>query len=345
MEETILFIDRKNILTDTYEELNNKDIKDRSIKIVYKNEVKNDDYDDVGLKDWLSRISEIIKESDAFTFDSSGNSYIVMDKSDYDSDRIYILAGQILGIAFNNNERLDIKFSSILWKLVLDKDLSLDDLEYFDYYAYDTLKNVEEKDASSMNLTFVDYNEDELIKNGKNIQVTNENKGKYIELMYNRIIYNGVDVDKLDLVKNAFESVVSFSKYKDKNADDIMDQINGEEIVDVDDLIENIEYDSQDKEYVDLFFRIIKKWSNKNLKKIIKFITGSSAVPVKGFAYLEKSIKIMITDNNTNLYPMASTSTNTIFFSKYLSYDEFEEKLFSAINEEDFELNYISGTV
>lgn len=336
MEETILFIDRENILDDTYEELNNKDIKDRSIKITYKNEVNYDDYDDIRLKDWLSRISEIIKESEAFTFDSSGNSYIVKDKSDYDSDRIYILTGQILGIAFNNNERLDIKFSSILWKLILDKDLSLDDMEDFNYYVYDTLKNVEEKDVSSMNLTFVDYYEDELIKNGKNIQVTNENKGKYIELMYNRIIYNGVDVDKLDLVKNAFESVVSFSKYKDKNADDIMDQINGDDIVDVDDLIENIEYNSQDKEYVDLFFKIIKKFSNENLKKLIKFITGSSAVPVKGFTYLEKSINIMITDNNTNWYPMASTCTNTIFFSKYKSYEQFEKKLYLAINAEDF---------
>lgn len=219
MDETTLCIDEENLLYSSINELDQKYIRNSKIKIEYM--TKTGDTYNATLKDWLSEISDIIKESGAFVLDSSGSSYII-DEVYYNSlDEIYALTGKVLGIAFNNNEKIDIKFSSIIWKLILGKELELDDMEYFDFDVYEKLKKVKENDVTLMNLKFVDYYGDELIKDGENVKVTNENKDEYIEWLLNRIIFNGINVDKLELVKEFFEDAVIASKYEDLNVEDI----------------------------------------------------------------------------------------------------------------------------
>ena len=62
--------------------------------------------------------------------------------------------------------------------------------------------------------------------------------------------------------------------------------------------------------FFECFFNVISKWPQENLEKLLKFITGTSVVPVEGFRYFDKlggKIGIQFTNSNKNSYPVSHT--------------------------------------
>lgn len=98
-------------------------------------------------------------------------------------------------------------------------------------------------------------------------------------------------------------------------------------------------YSSDDEDYVDRFFEVISSFDDEDLKKLLKFITGTSVVPVEGFEYFDKlggKINIKFTDSSKQSFPISHTCYNQIELPRYESYWMLKEKLLTAIEVENF---------
>ena len=77
-------------------------------------------------------------------------------------------------------------------------------MEDFNRQLYQSLKWIQENNVEECMLTFVNSNNEELIENGKNIDVTNDNKNIYIDCIKN-IFYEKI----FDLLhKNSFKKII-----------------------------------------------------------------------------------------------------------------------------------------
>lgn len=96
--------------------------------------------------------------------------------------------GRVVGMAVYHGKLVDGFFIRPFYKMMLGKTISLKDMESVDSEYYRSLKYILKEDPISLDLTmsveeehFGETVEVDLIKDGRNIRVTNSNKTQYIE--------------------------------------------------------------------------------------------------------------------------------------------------------------------
>lgn len=96
--------------------------------------------------------------------------------------------GRAAGMAVYHGKLLDAFFIRPFYKMMLDKPITLRDMESVDTEYYKSLKWIMDNDPEELDLTFsVDLDvygrkdQHELLPNGQNIKVTNDNKKEYTE--------------------------------------------------------------------------------------------------------------------------------------------------------------------
>lgn len=345
----VLKITRKNILWDSINELEINEFDTKTMQILYIDEEGRD----LGglIKDWLTSITNAIIETGTFKIVPSGN-YLTIDEKSADNE-VLKFTGKVIAIAVNNNFNANIKLTLFMWKLLLNERITIEDMEEYDHYIYQSLNWISINDVTNMDETFVDQNDEELMKNGRNIKLTNENKNEYVKLMLKKK-FIGNNEKLFKLFKKGFDETVDKKCIKRYNAKQLREEINGTEIIDLDDWKENTkkyyhytndsnEYDedyyneeNDDIEYyIDLFFNVISNWSNEKLQKLLKFITGSSVVPIKGFEYLDGGLFNIQISNDSSRLPEAHTCFNTLVLPRNNA-RQLEKKLLMAIEVVDF---------
>lgn len=332
-----LTIYKNNIIFDSISELQSNNIKGKEIYIEFDDE---EGFDEGGLRrDWLSTITDEIINTGAIIPTPDGEYYTVNNK--YSDNKVFNLIGQVLGVAFNNKQSINLKLMSSIWKFIFNEKVDINDMKEYDNDIYNSLNCIKNSDVTSMYLTFVDSNEEELCDNGKNKEVTNDNKNQYIDrIIQKRLIED--NYSQIEEIRNGFQSAVDISDCSYIGWKEIRDFIKGKENFDIEDMRKNCYYNSDDEDSVDLFFDIISDWPDENLKKLLKFITGTSVVPVEGFEYFDNlggKIGIQFTNSNKNSYPVSHTCNNIIELPRYESKGEFETKLLIAIEVKDFGLS------
>ena len=143
-------------------------------------------------------------------------------------------------------------------------------------------------------------------------------------------------------IKKGFKDAVDILDLRLFKIEQIRNFIEGKENIDMSELIKNTVYNSKDDHYVRQFFDIISNWSQDQLSKLLKFITDISFFPVNGFKNLEDlggAIKIKFIDTDKGSFPVSHVCFNQIEIPKYESISDFEDKLLTAIEVDDFGLS------
>lgn len=219
----------------------------------------------------------------------------------------------MIALAINNECNVNIKFASFIWKLFLNEEIALEDMEEYDHSIYQSLNWILNNDVDELDETFVDRNDEELIKNGKNIKLTNDNKNKYVELIVKKTLMPCKNA--FDLLVNGFNEILL--NELNVSPELLRDTVNGQEKIDLDDWKENTI--CLDDDIKDDFFEILSNWDDENLRKLLKFATGSSVVPINGFADLEKiGGQFTIEINRVEMLPEAHTCFNTLVLPKMI---------------------------
>jgi E3 ubiquitin-protein ligase HUWE1 len=113
--------------------------------------------------------------------------------------RYFKFIGKVIGKALFDECLLECYFVKSLYKIMTGEPLTFQDLEDFDNEFFNNLKWCVENDIEPLYATFVaeqDFfgrvEEIELIENGRNIPVTNENKQLYIEKLTYFKLYTSI---------------------------------------------------------------------------------------------------------------------------------------------------------
>lgn len=269
-------VDRKKILRDSIDEFNRIHKPFHSISVEYKGE---NGFDGGGLKkDWFSQICESLKESNVFSPVPNGSSYIF--NLNECNDSIIEFTGKFIALAMINRIPIPFKLTSSIFKYLLNEKVTTKDMNEYDSEIFQSLKWISENNPDPLMMTFVNSNDEPLCTNGENIKLNNENKFRYIKMIVNDVLLKKY-LHPLRVLKNGFNKIINSRRVSlYLNSKDVRECIGSCDVIYIDDWKRNVIFSKYDSMKVESFFNVISKWPQEKIGKLLKFITGSSVVPI-----------------------------------------------------------------
>ena len=296
-------INRENILEESMNQFENINPY-KELKIDFKGEVS----EDAGglIREWLTVLFDILLEKCNLFEKSDTNeiSYIIKKNINITnkSKSKFTFIGKLLAKALLENLTVNCCFNKIIFQILLNEIITLDDLVFIDKPLYTSLKNLIEmnkkgEDISILELYFsIQYKDsknklitNELIENGDSIQVKSENLDLYIQKRIEYLIKT--QKKSVNLIKQGFNSIIPIKELLIFNSDQLSLLINGTPFIDVDDWRINTTYKNYEEldEVITIFWDILSNLSQEELSKFLLFCTGSTRVPIGGFKTLESN--------------------------------------------------------
>lgn len=260
--------------------------------------------------------------------------------------------GRIIGIAIFHGHYIDGGFTTPFYKMLLNKPITLEDIEGVDPELHRSLtyilENKLEKDIIDTTFaveqsSFGVLKLHELKTGGQNIQLTEDNKKEYVKLYVTYRFMRGIEQQFLALQKGLTE-VVPGTLLKPFDEREIELIISGIGTIDIEDWKRNtrLKHCAPDMPVVKWFWEIIEQnYSQEMRLRLLQFVTGSSRVPLQGFKALQGStgaagprlFTIHLTDVPTDNLPKAHTCFNRLDLPKYESKQKLLDKLSQAVEE------------
>ncbi|RWA07629.1 hypothetical protein EKO27_g7492 [Xylaria grammica] len=255
--------------------------------------------------------------------------------------------GRVVGLAIFHRRFLDAFFIGALYKMILGKAVQLADMEGVDADFHRSLQWMLDNDISGGILEQTFSTEDErfgvmtvedLIPNGRNIDVTNENKKEYVDLMVKWRIEKRI-AEQFQAFKDGFQELIPHDLINVFDERELELLIGGIAEIDVDDWKKHTDYRgyTENDEVIQFFWQTIRSWDGEQKSRLLQFATGTSRIPVNGFKDLQGSdgprrFTIEKAGDIGNL-PKAHTCFNRLDLPPYKSLEQLQQKLTIAVEE------------
>lgn len=254
--------------------------------------------------------------------------------------------GRIIGKAIYDGRLLDAYFTRSFYKHILHKRVDYKDLEAVDPEYYNSLEWMLHNDITDvLDLTFtIDSDEFgatktiELVPNGANIPVTDENKYEYVRLVTEQRLTNSIR-SQIDAFLDGFHEIIQPELIQIFTEHELELLISGLPDIDVDAWKNNTElhgYSSSDP-MIQWWWRAVRSFDQTEKAKLLQFITGTSKVPLEGFGHLQ-GVNGTQRFNIHKAYgadrlPAAHTCFNQLDLPQYDSYEKLRDQIVLAMNE------------
>uniref|UniRef100_A0A674HI41 E3 ubiquitin-protein ligase HACE1 n=1 Tax=Taeniopygia guttata TaxID=59729 RepID=A0A674HI41_TAEGU len=239
------------------------------------------------------------QSADGTTFQPNSNSSVNPDHLNY-----FRFAGQILGLALNHRQLVNIYFTRSFYKHILGIPVNYQDVASIDPEYAKNLQWILDNDISDLGLeltfsvetdVFGAMEEVPLKPGGASILVTQENK----ELL-----------------------------------------LSGMPEIDVNDWLKNTEYTSgyeRGDQVIQWFWDVVEELTQEERVLLLQFVTGSSRVPHGGFAHIMggsglQNFTIAAVPYTANLLPTSSTCINMLKLPEYPSKEILKDRLLVALH-------------
>ncbi|XP_006073427.3 E3 ubiquitin-protein ligase NEDD4-like isoform X3 [Bubalus bubalis] len=263
----------------------------------------------------------------------------------------FTFIGRVAGLAVFHGKLLDGFFIRPFYKMMLGKQITLNDMESVDSEYYNSLKWILENDPTELDLMFCIDEENfgqtyqvDLKPNGSEIMVTNENKREYIDLVIQWRFVNRVQKQMNAFLEGFTELLpIDLIKIFDENELELL--MCGLGDVDVNDWRQHSIYKNgycPNHPVIQWFWKAVLLMDAERRIRLLQFVTGTSRVPMNGFAELYGS-------NGPQLFtieqwgspeklPRAHTCFNRLDLPPYETFEDLREKLLMAVeNAQGFE--------
>ncbi|KAI1912667.1 E3 ubiquitin-protein ligase tom1 [Ophidiomyces ophidiicola] len=253
--------------------------------------------------------------------------------------------GRIIGKALYEGRVLDCHFSRAVYKRILGKSVSIKDMETLDLDYYKSLLWMLENDITDIltenfSVEVEDFGEKQvidLIENGRNIPVTQENKEEYVQLVVEHRLVGSVK-EQLDNFLKGFHDIIPADLISIFNEQELELLISGLPEIDVDDWKSNTDYHnySASSAQIQWFWRAVRSFDKEERAKLLQFVTGTSKVPLNGFRELEgmngfSKFNIHRDYGNKDRLPSSHTCFNQLDLPEYESYETLRQRLYIAM--------------
>ncbi|XP_072222791.1 itchy E3 ubiquitin protein ligase b isoform X2 [Leuresthes tenuis] len=345
-------VTRKTLFEDSFQQImsfNAQDLR-RRLWIIFPGE-EGLDYGGVA-REWFFLLSHEVLNPMYCLFEYAGkdNYCLQINPASYinpDHLKYFKFIGRFIAMALFHGKFIDTGFSLPFYKRILNKQLTLKDLESIDPEFYNSLMWIQNNDIEECGLEmFFCVDNDilgaitthELKPGGSDIQVTEENKEEYIKLVSEWRMSRGVE-EQTQAFFEGFNEVLpqQYLQYFDAKELEVM--LCGMQEIDLADWQRNTIYRhyTRSSKQIMWFWQFIKEMDNEKRMRLLQFVTGTCRLPVGGFADLMGSNgpqKFCIEKvGKENWLPRSHTCFNRLDLPPYKSYEQLKEKLMFAIEE------------
>ncbi|KAM4743572.1 E3 ubiquitin-protein ligase NEDD4-like [Anableps anableps] len=252
--------------------------------------------------------------------------------------------GRVAGMAVFHGKLLDAFFIRPFYKMMLQKPITLQDMESVDSEYFNSLKWILENDPEDLDLRFTideelfgETHQHDLKLDGSEIVVTNENKREYIDLVMQWRFVNRIQKQMTAFKEGFFELIPKdLIRIFDENELELL--MCGLGDVDVNDWRQNTKYKNGycgDHIVIQWFWKTVLLMDAEKRIRLLQFVTGTSRVPMNGFAELYGSNGPQLFTieqwGTSDKLPRAHTCFNRLDLPPYESFEELREKLNIAI--------------
>lgn len=239
----------------------------------------------------------------------------------------------------------------MIYKHILGWPITFEDVKAQDEEYYSSLKKLTKcEDLSMMCLDFTvseehmgAHIEHELIEGGAMKEVTADNLNEYLEANIRYRMFNRT-LPQLTELLLGFYDVIPEPPLTIFDANELELVLCGLPEINMEDWQENTIYrgmfesEGRSNQVVRWFWEVVSEEFDQEMKaRLLQFCTGTSGVPLRGFAYLQgidgniKKFTIQGVDTKMFLYPKSHTCFNRIDLPYYESKKDLLEKLTIAI--------------
>ncbi|XP_073935090.1 probable E3 ubiquitin-protein ligase HERC4 isoform X5 [Castor canadensis] len=340
----ILVVRRENIVGDAMEVLRktkNIDYK-KPLKVIF---VGEDAVDAGGVrKEFFLLIMRELLDPKYGMFRYYEDSRLIWfsDKTFEDSD-LFHLIGVICGLAIYNFTIVDLHFPLALYKKLLKKKPSLDDLkelmpdvgrsmqQLLDYPEDD----IEETFCLNFTITVENFGATEvkeLVLNGAETAVNKQNRQEFVDA-YVDYIFNKSVASLFDAFHAGFHKVCGGKVLLLFQPNELQAMVIGNTNYDWKELEKNTEYKGEywaDHPTIKIFWEVFHELPLEKKKQFLLFLTGSDRIPILGM----KSLKLVIqsTGGGEEYLPVSHTCFNLLDLPKYTEKETLRSKLIQAID-------------
>ena len=252
--------------------------------------------------------------------------------------RMFKFVGRLMGIAIYGRHVIDMPLCSFVWKRFLGQSPVLEDLKDADPIYAQSLQWVLDNDITGVVDETFSVQRDEfgdlivvdLVPHGRNIPVTNENKGSYVSSIVDYVT-GGAIQDQLRAMLLGFHEIVPKDTLANFKVSDLRELLNGRRKVDVEDLKNCVRYTGGLRPFskvVVYFWRVLASFTDETRMDLLRFVTGTNKIPLDGF---DPTLTITGTDAGDDSLPTAHTCFNQLVLPRYKSADRLKDKLLKAI--------------
>ncbi|KAI8060438.1 E3 ubiquitin-protein ligase RSP5 [Gongronella butleri] len=254
--------------------------------------------------------------------------------------------GRVVGLAIFHRRFLDAFFIVSFYKMILNKRVTVADMESVDAEFHRSLQWILDNDITDvLDLTFSTDDERfgqvetvDLKPGGRDIEVTEENKKEYVGLITEWRISKRVD-EQFQAFKKGFNELIPQELINVFDERELELLIGGIAEIDVDDWKKHTDYRgyTEQDDVIQWFWDCVRSWDSEKKSRLLQFTTGTSRIPVNGFKDLQGSdgprrFTIEKSGEVTQL-PKAHTCFNRIDMPPYRSKESLIAKLTLAVEE------------
>ncbi|KAF9128724.1 hypothetical protein BGW39_004819, partial [Mortierella sp. 14UC] len=255
--------------------------------------------------------------------------------------------GRVIGKAIYDGRLLDAYFTRSFYKHILGRPVDYRDVEAIDPEYYKSLVWMLENDITDIvDETFSVETDDfgnkktvDLKPNGRNIPVTEENKHEYVKYITEQKLTLAIK-DQIHSFLLGFHEIIPAHLISIFNEQELELLISGLPDIDIDEWKNNAEYQNytQSSPQILNFWRAVRSFDQTERAKLLQFVTGTSKVPLGGFAQLQgisgiQKFQIHKDFSSTKRLPSAHTCFNQLDLPEYETYEELRQQLLTAISE------------
>ncbi|XP_069509645.1 probable E3 ubiquitin-protein ligase HERC4 [Ambystoma mexicanum] len=256
---------------------------------------------------------------------------------------LFHLIGVVCGLAIYNFTIVELHFPLALYKKLLDKKPTLDDVkelmpdvgrsmqQLLDYPEDD----VEETFSLNFAITVENFGATEvkeLVANGVNIPVNKDNRQEFVDAYVN-YIFNVSVASQFHAFSRGFHKVCGGKVLQLFQPNELQAMVIGNTNYDWKELEKNTEYKGEywsEHPTIKLFWEVFNELPLEKKKQFLLFMTGSDRIPILGM----KSLKLVIqsTGGGEEYLPVAHTCFNLLDLPKYRDKPTLRCKLIQAID-------------
>jgi len=302
-------------------------------------------------REWFTEISKQMFNPNLgmFKLSDTGSTYYPNPKSYIQNEHLqyFRFIGRIIGKALLEEQYIECSFVKVLYKIIRGVPISWHDVEDYDNTYYNNLKWLLDNDAEILQQSFcetIDFfgkaEVHDLIEDGKNVAVTNENKKEYIQKVSFFKLYTSIK-DQIDSFLKGFYELIPRKLISIFDHGELELLISGLPTIDIDDMKANSDYSgyNESSHAIKWFWEVLGELTNPEKAEFLQFVTGSSKVPIEGFSALQgmrgphKFNIHKIYEGDFNRLPVAHTCFNQLDMPDYPNKELLRERLLFAIRE------------